>query len=92
MSKINILIHPEETGGGTYYDPPNPLIVHALEDFGYTKISIDGNNWRGLKWGFIPVGGEIPWDTRVILRECMERKQKAPIRITVEANWFPNGV
>lgn len=88
MRTLNVRIKPEWTGKGNDTDPRECPLAKAIADLGYMGAVVQDGKWSALKWGFIPVGGNVPWDAKVISRDCSLRTQEIPILATLEYRWF----
>lgn len=88
MRDLNVRIKPEWTGKGNNDDPRECLLAKAIRELGYTGVIVQDGKWSALKWRFIPVGGNVPWDARVISRDCSLRKQECNVVTTLEYRWF----
>lgn len=84
MSTIYLRIKPEMTGKHNSLTP----LTDALLRFGYGKVTVTQREWTGKLWGIIPVGGHIPWDTRVTCQKCSTEHQTDIVVVGVESQLF----
>jgi len=88
MRTLNVRIKPEWTGKHNNDDPRGCPLAKAIQDLGYIGVIVEDGKWSALKWGFIPIGGNVPWDAKVIAHNCSLRVQETTVLVTVDYKWF----
>jgi hypothetical protein len=90
MQILTLIIEPECTGNLNEDSVIACPIACALREYGFTKVIVSEDEWKGMKWWVIPIGGRIPYRSKEISNECARTKQVNERKIKLELRYFYN--
>ena len=87
---ICVIIKPEYTGLNNCCDTSKSPLAKGLLNLGIRGVRVEHFRWAGLKWWFIPVGGDVHLNARIANRESAENKKNKESKIYLRMKWFYN--